>query len=157
MDIIFLISYIIYDMNKDKKIYSVLLKFKEYQLEARHMTILYMGEDDSNLDEIKKIITTYIWDNKVQSINGVFDIIDYFGPEKNIKVLRPEHNYFSILRERLDKFSKSTYTYRPHVTIDDKCKTITDVCGFTRLYFEAKMEKIVLSCNYQSLAEWELN
>lgn len=88
---------------------------------ALHCTHKYLGEQqDEDLGRIQAILESYFaTPRKVPTV--VFRREDFFGPDGDVRVLRPESDdaswFLLDLRKRLDTFAEDDYPeIKPHVT-----------------------------------------
>lgn len=85
-----------------------------------HCTHVFLGElSEENLNEVVREIDQYfLKPRKLPRVS--FTREEFFGPEKDIRVLTPENiaedPFFPELRETLYRFKKPDFNYRPHVS-----------------------------------------
>lgn len=97
-------------------------------LNRKHITVVYFAEQPKEaVEDIIRIIDDYVNKNGFKSFEIDFDKVEMFGPEKNIKVVRPgspkddSDLYLPRLKKALYKYNKSSFKdqpYKPHVTTD---------------------------------------
>jgi 2'-5' RNA ligase len=88
-----------------------------------HCTHKFLGEDVT-LSEVMAVLARYFRHHRVPKFTVPFCVEEFFGPEKNIRVLCPPagfgaSHFLPELRWKLDMFAPDTYPYRPHVTTLD--------------------------------------
>lgn len=94
--------------------------------EDAHVTVIYFPTiDDIDKNDVLDAIRDSMWDVFLWlTVTG----LDWFGPEKNIPVLRVKHDYLEVfwnavkdsLRKRDIPFSETYPVYMPHVTITEQ-------------------------------------
>ncbi len=98
-------------------------------LSRKHITVVYFAEQSKEaVKDIARIVDEYIKENGFKSFEIDFDKIEMFGPNKDIKVVRPgtpessSDLYLPRLKKALYKHNGSAYKdqpYKPHVTTDN--------------------------------------
>lgn len=87
----------------------------------KHMTILY--SKILNIEEVLdiiEIVKKYRNEFGCKEIEAEFTEKDFFGPNKDIPVLKSKIKYFEELRNRLQKYQNEDFLeYKPHVTLYD--------------------------------------
>lgn len=87
-----------------------------------HCTHKYMGQqDDESVKKIIKTLDNYFSKNPFKSFKVNFCREEFFGENKNVRVLTPlsfnPKNFLPDLKQKLDVFKPDNYgTYKPHVT-----------------------------------------
>lgn len=101
------------------------LKF-ENDPEVLHVTHKYLGEQpDHTIQEIISHINLFLAINGIVRMPAaIFDVIDYFGPSNDTRVLRSASPQFGQrlhpgLRALLDRFKTDDFPYTPHATTKD--------------------------------------
>lgn len=110
----------------------------------QHCTHKYFGDlEDKAVEEIKKLLVQYFDKKPFKPFQITFNKEDFFGPEKETRVLTPteynKENLLLDLRSKLDKFKEDNYpNYKPHVTSD---KEILEkpFKGFALMYGDDKV------------------
>lgn len=110
----------------------------------QHCTHKFFGDlEDKAVEEIKKLLVQYFDKKPFKPFQITFNKEDFFGPEKETRVLTPteynKENLLLDLRSKLDKFKEDNYpNYNPHVTSD---KEILEkpFKGFALMYGDDKV------------------
>ena len=98
--------------------------YEDIDPDELHCTHKYLGElNNKEILEVKNIITSYFEHNKFNPFKVCFNKINFFGEEKNVRVLTPtlynKDMFLLTLRKKLNFFRKDNFdSYRPHVTTD---------------------------------------
>jgi GNAT superfamily N-acetyltransferase len=121
--------------------YEVLRKFKDNSVcsmfmfegvdhpDVLHVTHKYFSDSLSNSDkeQVLGILKDYFKKNPFEPIKTVFDKIEYFGEDKDIKVLRPKNSklFLNDLKDKLDGIVVDKFPeYKPHVTVNDNMNKV---------------------------------
>lgn len=90
-----------------------------------HCTHKFFGEQTENMrDAILNTMENYFTKNPYQTIEAKFDHEEFFGENKDVRVLRLEDSasldpFLLDLRKKLDAFADDRFPgYKPHVTTD---------------------------------------
>jgi hypothetical protein len=113
---------------KMDKYYTAFL-FEGYTPEELHVTHKYFGEQTpERMIAIWEIVDWWFSENPFRSFVPVFNRVDLFGPENNIRVLTPSlslnetlriTDFLPGLREKINIFRKDDFgEYRAHVATD---------------------------------------
>lgn len=85
-----------------------------------HVTHKYFGKGFKDDKEIIEALEKYFKKNPFKSFTEVFDKEEFFGPDKDIRVLRPSSNkkFLPDLKEELEKIIVDKWPeYKPHTTV----------------------------------------
>lgn len=100
----------------------------EHRPKEPHITIVFLGEIeklDYTKEDVVDAIKETLWDLYVWvKVIG----LEWFGPEKNVPVLRVDHPYLYVFNEAMKmvlemkgiEFDNTYPEYKPHVTITDE-------------------------------------
>jgi len=90
-----------------------------------HCTHKYFGEQDADtIKEITQVLDDHFKEEPFKDINAVFDEEDFFGEDKDVRVLslaedEDKNKFLLDLRSKLDAFAEDRHPeYKPHVTTD---------------------------------------
>jgi 2'-5' RNA ligase len=111
-------------VEEEKKNYYTIFSFKEHlDIPNNHTTLCYHGmRSPMEADAIQKIIEDYFNENMPVEFEATFDKVEYFGPDKDIRVLTTEEKekFLPELRDLLSQYNGSEFkVFRPHYTSDE--------------------------------------
>lgn len=93
-----------------------------------HVTHKYFGEFDDE-KAIIDVLESYFARDEFKPFTIPFDRLDWFGKDKDVKVLRPDDKYLSLflpkLKKQLDQLREDDWDeYKPHVAVSDNIDRI---------------------------------
>ena len=94
-----------------------------------HCTHHYMGKGltDKDIEKIKDILIEYFKEKPFKTISKVFDKEEFFGENKDVRVLRPESKTGLLLdlRDQLNQLYPDKWPeYKPHVSVSQNVDKI---------------------------------
>lgn len=111
-----------------------------------HCTHKYLGElNAQDLNLVEYLLAEYFQIPRRAPL-WLFTIEDFFGPQKDIRVLKVPPFFtdpLASLREKLSKIRKDDYPYTPHVTTG------------TREFLDIKMDRYALVSNEEGV-KWSI-
>lgn len=111
------------EVDQPQKYYAAFIYDKTASDYVLHCTHHYLGElDRDQLRQVEKMIDGYFLKER-ELPHVAFNQIDYFGPEKDIRVLRPLKtsvaDFLPDLKAKLEGFRKDDFPeYKPHVSTE---------------------------------------
>lgn len=107
---------------KKKPYYWTTYLFEGIDPNDLHVTHKFLkSQSEEDKEDILSILNEYWNKNVFESFTPVFDTEDFFGENRDIRVLRCNDSRFNRtdLRDKLDKFAEDQHgSYKPHVTTD---------------------------------------
>jgi len=105
-----------------------------------HCTHKFFGEmEDSSVKSILSTLDKYFSKNPFKTFKTVFNKEEFFGQDKNIRVITPvfinKSNFLVDLRDKLQKYKPDDYPeYLPHVTTETINKLDLPIVGYAFLF-----------------------
>jgi len=109
-----------------------------------HVTHKYLGIlDDFEVDDVVETIDRWLGDGWMP-VRAVWDQEDQFGPERDVRVLKPtdptpvtEHSLLAPLRVDLDQFREDDWeSYEPHVSTEREQIIVSPLVEYVLMYDE---------------------